>query len=79
MTTNHPRETPKASACREGPRSDAADTAIIETMLRQLKERATTGELSVAGIARSAGVGKATRISADTAEAYVLLTAPLPL
>jgi AcrR family transcriptional regulator len=60
VITNHPRETPEATACRGRPRSAAADTAIIETVLRLLEEGATTGGLTMEGIARSAGVDKAT-------------------
>lgn len=45
---------------RGRPRSAAADTAIIETVLRLLEEGATIGELSMERIAREAGVGKAT-------------------
>ncbi|WP_431044748.1 TetR/AcrR family transcriptional regulator [Streptomyces sp. P1-3] len=42
------------------PRSAAADTAIIETVLRLLEEGVGIGELSMERIAREAGVGKAT-------------------
>ncbi|KUJ37190.1 TetR family transcriptional regulator [Streptomyces albus subsp. albus] len=42
------------------PRSAAADTAIIETVLRLLEGGTTIGELSMERIAREAGVGKAT-------------------
>ncbi|MDT0549502.1 MULTISPECIES: TetR/AcrR family transcriptional regulator [Streptomyces] len=42
------------------PRSAAADAAIIEAALRLIEEGATIGELSIEGIAREAGVGKAT-------------------
>ncbi len=45
---------------RGRPRSAAADTAIIETVLRLLEEGVTIGELSMERIAREAGVGKAT-------------------
>nr|WP_184569032.1 TetR/AcrR family transcriptional regulator [Streptomyces zagrosensis] len=45
---------------RGRPRSAAADTAIIETVLRLLEDGATVGELSMERIAREAGVGKAT-------------------
>jgi AcrR family transcriptional regulator len=60
MITNRPRETPEATACRGRPRSAAADTAIIETVLRLLEEGATIGELTMESIARSADAGKAT-------------------
>ncbi|MFK4265364.1 TetR/AcrR family transcriptional regulator [Streptomyces milbemycinicus] len=42
------------------PRSAAVDAAIIEATLRLIEEGATIGELSIEGIAREAGVGKAT-------------------
>ncbi|MEU3460063.1 TetR/AcrR family transcriptional regulator C-terminal ligand-binding domain-containing protein [Streptomyces sp. NPDC006733] len=45
---------------RGRPRSAAADSAITETVLRMLEEGVTIGELSIEGIARDAGVGKAT-------------------
>lgn len=45
---------------RGRPRSAAADSAITETVLRLLEEGVTIGELSIEGIARDAGVGKAT-------------------
>lgn len=48
------------SAPRGRPRSAAADSAITETVLRLLEEGVTIGELSIEGIARDAGVGKAT-------------------
>ncbi|MCQ4044828.1 TetR/AcrR family transcriptional regulator [Streptantibioticus rubrisoli] len=45
---------------RGRPRSAAADSSIVETVLRLLEEGTTLGELSMERIARSAGVGKAT-------------------
>ncbi|MET7932041.1 TetR/AcrR family transcriptional regulator C-terminal ligand-binding domain-containing protein [Streptomyces sp. NPDC005322] len=45
---------------RGRPRSPAADAAIIEAALRLLEEGVTVGALSIEGIAREAGVGKAT-------------------
>ncbi|MFE6778816.1 TetR/AcrR family transcriptional regulator [Streptomyces sp. NPDC057702] len=53
-------ETPACAERRGRPRSAAADTAIIETVLRLLEEGVTVGELSMERIAREAGVGKAT-------------------
>ncbi|WP_328888558.1 hypothetical protein [Streptomyces sp. NBC_00316] len=38
MITNHPRETPEATACRGRPRGVVAETAVIETVLRLLEE-----------------------------------------
>ncbi|HXB49370.1 MAG TPA: helix-turn-helix domain-containing protein [Streptosporangiaceae bacterium] len=60
MIANHPRETPEATACRGRPRSAAADTAIIETVLWLLEEGATIGEFTMEAIAGHAGVGEAT-------------------
>ncbi|AJT67524.1 hypothetical protein T261_5908 [Streptomyces lydicus] len=45
---------------RGRPRSAAADSAIIEAVLRLLEEGASIGDLSMERIAREAGVGKAT-------------------
>ncbi|ARF55025.1 TetR/AcrR family transcriptional regulator [Streptomyces gilvosporeus] len=45
---------------RGRPRSAAADSAIIEAVLRLIEEGAAIGELSMERIAREAGVGKAT-------------------
>ncbi|MFI2234913.1 TetR/AcrR family transcriptional regulator [Streptomyces chrestomyceticus] len=45
---------------RGRPRSPAADTAIIEAVLRMIEEGVSIGELSMERIAREAGVGKAT-------------------
>jgi AcrR family transcriptional regulator len=45
---------------RGRPRSAAADTAIIEAVLRMIEDGASIGELSMERIAREAGVGKAT-------------------
>ncbi|MEU0840328.1 TetR/AcrR family transcriptional regulator [Streptomyces sp. NPDC005962] len=45
---------------RGRPRSAATDAAIIEAALRLLEEGVTVGALSIEGIARAAGVGKAT-------------------
>ncbi|MET8676400.1 TetR/AcrR family transcriptional regulator [Streptomyces sp. NPDC004647] len=56
-----PDRTGTAPAERRGrPRNAAADTAIIETVLRLLEDGSTVGELSMERIAREAGVGKAT-------------------
>ncbi|MFD9812568.1 TetR/AcrR family transcriptional regulator [Streptomyces sp. NPDC059080] len=53
--------TPEAADGRRGrPRSAAADTAIVEAVLRLIEEGASIGDLSMEGIARAAGVGKAT-------------------
>ncbi|MFE2535987.1 hypothetical protein [Streptomyces sp. NPDC059371] len=49
MITNHPRETPEATACRGRPRSATADTVVIEIVLRLLDEGATTGGLTMEG------------------------------
>lgn len=49
-----------ATTGRGRPRSAAADSSIVETVLRLLEEGTTLGELSMERIARSAGVGKAT-------------------
>ncbi|WP_407077779.1 TetR/AcrR family transcriptional regulator [Streptomyces phytohabitans] len=50
-----------APGARRGrPRNAAADTAIIEAVLRLLEEGASVDALSIEGIARTAGVGKAT-------------------
>ncbi|MEV6317169.1 TetR/AcrR family transcriptional regulator [Streptomyces sp. NPDC051776] len=45
---------------RGRPRNAAVDTAVVETVLRLLEEGAPLGRLSIEGIARAAGVGKAT-------------------
>ncbi|MEV0371578.1 TetR/AcrR family transcriptional regulator [Streptomyces sp. NPDC050636] len=45
---------------RGRPRSAAADTAIIEAVLRMIEDGVSIGELSMERIAREAGVGKAT-------------------
>ena len=66
MITYRPRETPEATARRERHRSAAADTAIIETVLRLLEEGATIGELTVEGIIRRNCVGKATSCSSSS-------------
>ncbi|MFJ9419242.1 TetR/AcrR family transcriptional regulator [Streptomyces sp. NPDC101227] len=51
----------QADPARRGrPRSAAADSAIIEAVLRLIEEGAAIGELSMERIAREAGVGKAT-------------------
>ncbi|MGW1072666.1 TetR/AcrR family transcriptional regulator C-terminal ligand-binding domain-containing protein [Streptomyces sp. NPDC002537] len=50
-----------APAERRGrPRNAAVDTAVVETVLRLLEEGVTIGDLSMEGIARETGVGKAT-------------------
>ncbi|WP_407553461.1 TetR/AcrR family transcriptional regulator [Streptomyces sp. Pv4-95] len=54
------RPGPVAPERRGRPRSAAADTAIIEAVLRLIENGASIGELSMEGIAREAGVGKAT-------------------
>ncbi|MGW7552222.1 TetR/AcrR family transcriptional regulator [Streptomyces rimosus] len=46
--------------CRGRPRNAAADTAIIEAVLRMIEDGVSIGELSMERIAREAGVGKAT-------------------
>ncbi|MEU9504518.1 TetR/AcrR family transcriptional regulator [Streptomyces sp. NPDC048196] len=51
---------PVAAERRGRPRSAAADSAIIEAVLRLIENGASMGELSMEGIAREAGVGKAT-------------------
>ncbi|MFF6956269.1 TetR/AcrR family transcriptional regulator C-terminal ligand-binding domain-containing protein [Streptomyces sp. NPDC008317] len=52
---------PSTSAARRGrPRSAAVDGAVIETVLRLIAEGTSLSELSIEGIAREAGVGKAT-------------------
>ncbi len=45
---------------RGRPRSPAADSAIVEAVLRLIEDGASIGELSMERIAREAGVGKAT-------------------
>ncbi|WNI15262.1 TetR/AcrR family transcriptional regulator [Actinacidiphila sp. ITFR-21] len=51
---------PEPTAARRGrPRNAAVDHTVIETVLRLIAEGATLGELSMEGIAREAGVGKA--------------------
>ncbi|MFH8405995.1 TetR/AcrR family transcriptional regulator [Streptomyces sp. NPDC018019] len=45
---------------RGRPRNAAADTAIIEAVLRMIEDGVPIGELSMERIAREAGVGKAT-------------------
>lgn len=52
---------PAADGVRRGrPRNAAADTAIIEAVLRLLEEGASVDALSIERVARTAGVGKAT-------------------
>ncbi|AXK35380.1 TetR/AcrR family transcriptional regulator [Streptomyces armeniacus] len=48
------------SARRGRPRNAAADTAIVEAVLRLLEDGASVDALSIERIARTAGVGKAT-------------------
>jgi len=49
------------TAVRRGrPRNAAVDHAVVETVLRLIAEGTTIGDLSMEGIAREAGVGKAT-------------------
>ena len=50
----------RRSARRGRPRNAAVDRAVIETVLRLISDGASFGELSMEGIAREAGVGKAT-------------------
>ncbi|MFJ9472164.1 TetR/AcrR family transcriptional regulator [Streptomyces caniferus] len=54
------RPGPAAPGRRGRPRSAAADSAIIEAVLRLIEDGASIGELSMERIAREAGVGKAT-------------------
>lgn len=49
-----------ATARRGRPRSTAVDDAVVEAVTRLLAEGVSLGELSMEGIARTAGVGKAT-------------------
>lgn len=49
-----------AAARRGRPRNAAVDRTVVETVLRLLADGATFGDLSMEGIAREAGVGKAT-------------------
>ncbi|WP_246097455.1 TetR/AcrR family transcriptional regulator, partial [Streptomyces botrytidirepellens] len=51
---------PAGPSARGRPRSAATDAAIIEAALRLLEEGASVGALSIEGIARAAGVAKAT-------------------
>ncbi|MEU6964124.1 TetR/AcrR family transcriptional regulator [Streptomyces chrestomyceticus] len=51
---------PASDPRRGRPRSPAADTAIIEAVLRMIEDGVSIGELSMERIAREAGVGKAT-------------------
>ncbi|MEW2518332.1 TetR/AcrR family transcriptional regulator [Actinacidiphila alni] len=52
---------PSTAAARRGrPRSAAVDEAVIEAVLRLIAEGSTLAELTMEGIAREAGVGKAT-------------------
>lgn len=50
----------RPAAKRGRPRDAAVDRTVVETVLRLLTEGASFGELSIEGIAREAGVGKAT-------------------
>ena len=51
---------PSQPAARRGrPRDAALDRTVVETVLRLLAEGSSVGELSIEGIARQAGVGKA--------------------
>jgi AcrR family transcriptional regulator len=51
---------PSQPAARRGrPRDAALDRTVVETVLRLLTEGSSVGELSIEGIARQAGVGKA--------------------
>ncbi len=49
-----------AAARRGRPRNAAVDRTVIDTVLRLISEGASIGDLSMEGIAREAGVGKAT-------------------
>lgn len=49
-----------AAARRGRPRNAAVDRIVIDTVLRLISEGASIGDLSMEGIAREAGVGKAT-------------------
>jgi AcrR family transcriptional regulator len=51
---------PTTTARRGRPRNAAVDRAVVETVLRLIGDGASFGELSMEGIAREAGVGKAT-------------------
>ncbi|MYS25330.1 transcriptional regulator, TetR family [Streptomyces sp. DvalAA-14] len=52
---------PAAAAARRGrPRNAAVDRAVIDTVVRLIAEGTTFSDLTVEGIAREAGVGKAT-------------------
>ncbi|GAU69440.1 putative TetR family transcriptional regulator [Streptomyces sp. NBRC 110611] len=55
-----PGPVPVPAERRGRPRSAAADSAIIEAVLRLIEDGASIGELSMERIAREAGVGKAT-------------------
>lgn len=50
---------PPAAARRGRPRSAAVDRTVIDTVLRLVSEGASISDLSMEGIAREAGVGKA--------------------
>lgn len=54
------RPGPVVAERRGRPRSAAADSAIIEAVLRLIEDGVSIGELSMERIAREAGVGKAT-------------------
>ncbi|SDN67179.1 TetR/AcrR family transcriptional regulator [Actinacidiphila guanduensis] len=51
---------PAAAARRGRPRNAAVDSAVVDAVLRLLGDGASIGELTMEGIAREAGVGKAT-------------------
>lgn len=51
---------PEPAAPRGRPRNAAVGSTVIETVLRLISEGAGFGDLSMEGIAREAGVGKAT-------------------
>jgi AcrR family transcriptional regulator len=55
-----PAEADDAPARRGRPRSEAVERAIIEGVLRLLEEGTSIDALSIEGVARVAGVGKAT-------------------
>ncbi|SEF57220.1 transcriptional regulator, TetR family [Actinacidiphila yanglinensis] len=56
MTTNGPA----TAAPRGRPRNAAVDRTVIDTVLRLIADGASIGDLTMEGIAREAGVGKAT-------------------
>ncbi|WP_328463290.1 TetR/AcrR family transcriptional regulator [Streptomyces sp. NBC_00448] len=55
-----PDGTAAATAPRGRPRNAAVDRTVIDTVLRLISEGTSIGDLTMEGIAREAGVGKAT-------------------